>query len=95
MNIFKRIKDFIISLLNDTHGEVVSADDSVYVINGVRYVVSSQYSETETMTLKDRIKKYIGSDFAHLTPAEDINTINTECVSRPTQIITKQIPVRV
>lgn len=51
-----------------------------YVINGVHYVVSSQYSETETMTLKDRIKKYIGSDFAHLTPAEDINTINTECV---------------
>ena len=32
------------------------------------------------MTLKDRIKKYIGSDFAHLTPAEDLNTINMECV---------------
>lgn len=55
-------------------------DANEYVINGVRYVVSSQYSKTETMTLKDRIKKYIGSDFAHLTPAEDINTINTECV---------------
>ncbi|MBR3868181.1 MAG: hypothetical protein IKM66_02600 [Clostridia bacterium] len=44
MNIFKRIKEFIISLLNDTHGEILSADDSVYVINGVRYVVSTRFS---------------------------------------------------
>lgn len=80
MNIFKRIKDFIISLLNDTHGEVVSADDSVYVINGVRYIVSTKHSETELMTFIDKIKRYLGSDFAHLTTAEDINTINTECV---------------
>ncbi|MBQ3518358.1 MAG: hypothetical protein IJA31_03435 [Clostridia bacterium] len=80
MNIFKRIKDFIISLLNDTHGEVVSADDSVYVINGVRYIVSTKHSETESMTFIDKIKRYLGSDFAHLTTAEDINTINTECV---------------
>ena len=80
MNIFKRLKDFIISLLNDTHGEVVSADDSVYVINGVRYIVSTKHSETESMTFIDKIKRYLGSDFAHLTTAEDINTINTECV---------------
>ena len=57
-----------------------NADDSVYIINDVRYVVSTQYSATENITLKDRIKKYIGSDFAHLTTANDINTINTECV---------------
>lgn len=80
MNIFKRLKDFIISLLNDTHGEVVSADDSVYVINDVRYIVSTKHSETESMTFIDKIKRYLGSDFAHLTTAEDINTINTECV---------------
>jgi len=80
LNIFKRLKDFIISLLNDTHGEVVSADDSVYVINGVRYIVSTKHSETESMTFIDKIKRYLGSDFAHLTTAEDINTINTECV---------------
>lgn len=80
MNIFKRIKEFIISLLNDTHGEILSADDSVYVINGVRYIVSTKHSETESMTFIDKIKRYLGSDFAHLTPAEDINTINTECV---------------
>ena len=80
MNIFKRIKEFIISLLNDTHGEILSADDSVYVINGVRYIVSVKHSETESMTFIDKIKRYLGSDFAHLTTAEDINTINTECV---------------
>ena len=80
MNIFKRIKEFIISLLNDTHGEILSADDSVYVINGVRYIVSTKHSETESMTFIDKIKRYLGSDFAHLTTAEDINTINTECV---------------
>lgn len=55
-------------------------DGNEYIINGVRYVISSQYSATENITLKDRIKKYIGSDFAHLTTADDINTINTECV---------------
>ena len=80
MNIFKRIKEFIISLLNDTHGEILSADDSVYVINGVRYIVSTKHNETESMTFIDKIKRYLGSDFAHLTTAEDINTINTECV---------------
>ena len=51
-----------------------------YVINGVRYIVSVKHSETESMTFIDRIKRYLGSDFAHLTTAEDINTINTECV---------------
>lgn len=51
-----------------------------YVINGVRYIVSTKHSETESMTFIDKIKRYLGSDFAHLTTAEDINTINTECV---------------
>ena len=51
-----------------------------YVINGVRYFVSVKHSGTESMTFIDKIKRYLGSDFAHLTTAEDINTINTECV---------------
>lgn len=81
MNIFKRLKDFIISLLNDAHGEVVSADDSIYVINGVRYVVSTRFSKTENKTMKEKISAFIGSDFAHLTNADDINTLNTEYVN--------------
>lgn len=81
MNIFYRIKDFIIFLLNDNHGEVVSTDDSIYVINGVRYIVSTRFSKTETKTMKEKISTFIGSDFAHLTNADDINTLNTEYVN--------------
>ena len=71
--------------LNDTRAECVwgkieKPETEEYVINGVRYIVSTKHSETESMTFIDKIKRYLGSDFAHLTTAEDINTINTECV---------------
>ena len=62
-------------------GEVVSADDSVYVINGVRYVVTTCFSKSENKTMKEKISAFIGSDFAHLTIADDINTLNTEYVN--------------
>ena len=81
LNILKRLKDFIISLLNDTHGEVVNADDSVYVINGIRYIVTKKFSTKENKTMKEKISAFIGSDFAHLTNADDINTLNTEYVN--------------
>ena len=81
MNIFKRIKEFIISLLNDTHGEILSADDSVYVINGVRYIVSTRFSKSENKTMKEKLSEFIGGDFVHLTTTQDINTINTEYVN--------------
>ena len=51
-----------------------------YVINGVRYVVSTHFSKTENKTMKEKISAFIGSDFAHLTIADDINTLNTEYV---------------
>ena len=81
LNIFKRIKEFIISLLNDTHGEILSADDSVYVINGIRYIVTQKFSTKENKTMKEKISAFIGSDFAHLTNADNINTLNTEYVN--------------
>lgn len=85
MRFWHILKFKIIETIGNTRAELKTGknDDSgnnEYVINGVRYVVSTLYSKTEIMTLKDRIKKYIGSDFAHLTTTEDINTINTECV---------------
>ena len=61
-------------------GKIEKPETEEYVINGVRYIVSTNHSETESMTFIDKIKRYLGSDFAHLTTAEDINTINTECV---------------
>ena len=83
MKFWQMLKFKIIETIGNTRAELKlnkDGDANEYIINGVRYVVSTQYSKTETMTLKDRIKKYIGSDFAHLTTAEDINTINKECV---------------
>lgn len=81
LNIFNRIKGFVVSILSDTRGEVVNTDDSIYVINGVRYVVSTRFSKTENKTMKEKISAFIGSDFAHLTNADDMNTINTEYVN--------------
>ena len=74
-----------LSVLNGTRAECVlgkieKTETEEYVINGVRYIVSTKHSETESMTFIDKIKRYLGSDFAHMTTAEDINTINTECV---------------
>lgn len=82
MRFWHILKFKIIETIRNTRAELKLKEDDAneYVINGVRYVVSTQHSKTETMTLKDRIKKYIGSDFAHLTTTEDINTINKECV---------------
>ncbi len=83
MRFWHILKFKIIETIGNTRAELKlnkDGDANEYVINGVRYVVSTQHSKTETMTLKDRIKKYIGSDFAHLTTCNDINTINTECV---------------
>lgn len=81
MNIFNRIKDFVVSILSDTRGEVVNTDDSIYVINGVRYIVSTRFSKAENKTMKEKISHFIGSDFAHLTTADDINTLNKEYVN--------------
>ncbi len=61
-------------------GKLERPETEEYVINGVRYIVFVKHSETESMTFIDKIKRYLGSNFAHLTTAEDINTINTECV---------------
>ena len=38
-------------------------------------------SKTENKTMKEKISAFIGSDFAHLTIADDINTLNTEYVN--------------
>ena len=52
-----------------------------YFINGVRYKVITCFSETENKTMKEKISAFIGSDFAHLTIADDINILNTEYVN--------------
>ena len=59
--------------------EVDNANE--YLINGVRYKVTTSFSETENKTMKEKVSAFIGSDFAHLTIADDINTLNTEYVN--------------
>ena len=61
--------------------EPVSYGANEYVINGVRYVVSTRFSKTENKSMKEKISAFIGSDFAHLTNIDDINTLNTEYVN--------------
>ena len=62
-------------------GKIEKTETEEYVINGVRYVVTKRFSKTENKTMKERISAFIGSDFAHLTIADDINTLNTEYVN--------------
>ena len=62
-------------------GKIEKPGTEEYVINGVRYVVTKRFSKTENKTMKEKISAFIGSDFAHLTIADDINTLNTEYVN--------------
>ena len=55
-------------------------DSNEYIINGVRYIVSTRFSKTENKTIKEKLSDFIGSDFAHLTTNEDKNTIQAEYV---------------
>ena len=62
-------------------GKIEKPETEEYIINGVRYVVTKKFSKTENKTMKEKISAFIGSDFAHLTIADDINTLNTEYVN--------------
>lgn len=75
-----------LSVLSGTHAECVlgkieKPETEEYVINGVRYIVSVKHSETESMTFIDKIKRYLGSDFAHLTLVPDTDKIEAEYVT--------------
>ena len=60
------------------------ASDSEYVIDGVLYKVSSKFAPANICkienTISDKARKYVGSDFAHLTKTQDKNTMNAEYV---------------
>ena len=62
-------------------GKIEKPETEEYVINGVRYVVTKRFSKTENKTMKEKISAFIVSDFAHLTIADNINTLNTEYVN--------------
>ena len=62
-------------------GKIEKTETEEYVINGIRYFVTTRFSKSENKTMKEKISAFIGSDFAHLTIADDINTLNTEYVN--------------
>ena len=83
MRFWKLLKLKIYEIIRDTRAELkLNKDDDVneYVINGVRYIVSTRFSKTENKTIKEKLSDFIGSDFAHLTTTEDKNTIQAEYV---------------
>ena len=83
-NFWRKIKLRLTETISNTRAEFkLNKDDDAneYVINGVRYIVSTRFSKTENKTMKEKISAFIGSDFAHLTIADDINTLNTEYVN--------------
>ena len=56
-----------------------------YVIGGVLYKVSSTFAPANICNLEntigDKVQKYVGSDFAHLTLVPDVDKIEAEYVT--------------
>ena len=67
--------------LKDFYGLI---GEEEYVIGGMRYKVSSKFAPVNICkienTISDKAQKYVGSDFAHLTSADDRNTMNAEYI---------------
>ena len=55
-----------------------------YVIGGVLYKVSSSFAPANICnlenTMREKVEKYVGSDFAHLTLVPDADKIEAEYV---------------
>lgn len=70
----KKINDFCGFLGEDEH-----------VIGGVLYKVSSTFAPANICNLEntigDKVQKYVGSDFAHLTLVPDTDKIEAEYVT--------------
>ena len=82
-NFWKKLKLRFIETISNTRAELKlnkEDDANEYVINGVRYIVSTRFSKIENKTMKEKLSDFIGSDFAHLTTTEDRNTIQAEYV---------------
>lgn len=82
-NFCRKLKLRFVETISNTRAELKlnkDSDANEYVINGVRYIVSTRFTETENKTMKEKLSEFIGSDFAHLTTNEDENTIQAEYV---------------
>ena len=60
---------------------MLSEDEKEYIINGIKYFVSSRYlTDKKSDTFENKIEKYIGSDFTHLSPTINTDTMNKEYI---------------
>ena len=60
---------------------MLSEDEKEYIINGIKYFVSSRYlTDKKSDTFENKIEKYIGSDFTHLSPTINNDTMNKEYI---------------
>lgn len=83
-NFWRKLKLRFVETISNTRAELkLNKDDDAneYVLNGVRYIVSTRFSKTENKSMKEKLSEFIGGDFAHLTTTQDTNTINTEYVN--------------
>lgn len=83
MKIFKYLKLLLWFLLCNTRAELMmlNEDEKEIVIDGIKYYVSSRYSTDKNGdTFKKKIEKYLGSDFTHLSPATNNDTMNKEYI---------------
>ena len=56
-------------------------EEHQYKIGDVTYIVTSHFAkptDMEKQTITDRMKHFVGSDFADLTDEPDTNTMNAE-----------------
>ena len=80
---FERLKLILRFILISTRAQLLmlSEDEKEYIINGIKYFVSSRYlTDKKGDTFENKIEKYIGSDFTHLSPTINNDTMNKEYI---------------
>ena len=79
----ERLKLILRFVLLSTRAQLfmLSEDEKEYIINGIKYFVSSRYlTDKKSDTFENKIEKYIGSDFTHLSPTINNDTMNKEYI---------------
>ena len=83
MKLFKYLNLLLWLLLCNTRAELLmlSEDEKEYIINGIKYFVSSRYlTDKKGDAFENKIEEYIGSDFTHLSPTINNDTMNKEYI---------------
>ena len=79
----ERLKLILRFIIISTRAQLLmlTEDEKEYIINGIKYFVSSRYlTDKKGDTFENKIEKYIGSDFTHLSPTINNDTMNKEYI---------------